>query len=357
MLEAINSAQNSVALEVYTFAAGPLGEQFRDALIRARHRGARVRVMVDALGSMTLPGSFWDGLRKAGGEFHFFNPHILNRFGVRDHRKLLVCDERVAFIGGFNIAPEYDGDGVTSGWCDIGLKLEGPLAKELATTFHEMFEHAEAPQQNILRLPPLRRRKTISAGSEQVLLSGPGRGASPIKRALRRDLVHARNVQVIVAYFLPTWRLRRALTRVVHNGGRVQMILAGKSDVTLSQLAAQSLYRRFLKAGVSIYEYQPQILHAKLIIIDDVVYVGSANLDQRSLNINYEIMVRFQNNEIAAQAHEVFQNTLRHSQQITLESWRKSRTLWRRLKQHWAYFMLVRLDPIIARWRLKIATD
>ena len=357
MLEAIDAARESVFLEIYTFTASPLGEQFRDALIRVRRRGAQVRVMVDALGSMGLSRSFWNPLREVGGEFHFFNPYILNRFGVRDHRKLLVCDERVAFVGGFNIAPEYEGDGVTCGWCDIGLKIEGPLVRQLARSFQEMFERAEALHQTILRRPTFRTRKKISAGAEELLLSGPGRGVSPIKRALRHDLGRAHDVRVIVAYFLPTWRLRRALNRVVQRGGEVQLILAGKSDVTLSQLAGRSLYRRFLKAGVEIYEYQPQILHAKLIIIDDVVYVGSANLDQRSLNINHELMIRFQNAEVAARAREVFQNTLKHSQQITSESWRRSRTVWRRIKQHWAYFLLVRMDPIIARWRLKIATD
>src|SRR5439155_16352371 len=170
-------------------------------------------------------------------------------------------------------------------------------------------------------------KRTILAPNEQLLLSGPGRGDSPIKRALRRDLAHAQNVRIIDAYFLPAGRIRRALTRVARRGGRVQLILAGKSDVLVSQLAGQSLYRRFLKAGVEIYEYQPQILHAKLIIIDDVVYVGSANLDQRSLKINYELMIRLQKPEIAEQARAVFANTLRHCRGITFEEWRKSRTL------------------------------
>jgi cardiolipin synthase len=140
---------------------------------------------------------------------------------------------------------------------------------------------------------------------------------------------------------------------VVRGGGRVQLILAGKSDVALSQLAGQSLYRRLLRAGLEIYEYEPQILHAKLIIIDGIVYVGSANLDQRSLNINYELMIRFEHPEVAAQAREVFQNNLKHCRQLTREQWRRSRSLWRRLKQHWAYFLLARVDPYIARrqWR------
>jgi cardiolipin synthase len=133
----------------------------------------------------------------------------------------------------------------------------------------------------------------------------------------------------------------------------VQLLLAGKSDVQLSLLAAQSLYRRFLKTGVEIYEYQPQILHAKLIIIDDVAYVGSANLDHRSLNLNYELMIRFDDREVAAQARELFHRNLANCRPITWDAWSKSRSLWSRLKQRWAYFFLARIDPFIARrqWR------
>ena len=192
---------------------------------------------------------------------------------------------------------------------------------------------------------------------EQLLLSGPGRGRSPIKRALRDDLGRATSVQIMVAYFLPTWRIRRDLVRIARRGGTVQLILQGKSDITVSHLAAQSLYRRLLKAGVQIYEYQPQILHAKLIIADEAVYAGSANLDQRSLNINYELMIRFDRPELAEQARTVFADTLKHCRQITREEWRRSRTIWRRLKQRWAYWLLVRIDPYVARRRWQDLSD
>ena len=121
----------------------------------------------------------------------------------------------------------------------------------------------------------------------------------------------------------------------------------------LSQLAARSLYRRLLKYGIEIYEYEPQILHAKLIIVDDVVYIGSSNLDSRSLQINYELMIRFQNPEIAKQAREVFAGSQRHCKKIELEAWRKSRSLWKKIKQRFAYWVLVRIDPYFARrlWR------
>jgi cardiolipin synthase len=355
MLAAIDAAQESVCLESYIFAAGPLGERFRAALTGARQRGVRVRVLVDAFGSYWLPSAFWQPLIAAGGETRRFNPLAPNRWGIRDHRKLLVCDQRVAFVGGFNIAPESDGDGVTSGWCDIGLKVGRPMAGQLAASFDEMFSRAELEHKPFVRLRRYGAKRTVRAPHEQLLLSGPGRGVSPIKRALRRDLARARSVQIIAAYFLPSWRLRRQIARVARRGGRVQLLLAGKSDIALSQLAARSLYRRFLKAGVEIFEYQPQILHSKLIISDDVVYVGSANLDPRSLNINYELMIRFEGKEMAGQAREVFAENLKHCRPITLETWAASRSLWQRLKERWAYFFLVRIDPYLAlrQWRVR----
>lgn len=353
MEKAINEAQQSVCLEMYIFAPGLLGERFRRALVSARSRGVRVQVLIDALGSYSLPGNFWEPLQATGGEVRRFNPLSLHRLGIRDHRKMLVCDERVAFVGGFNIAPEYDGDGVGRGWCDIGLEILGPLARQLAAAFYEMFSLADFQHKKFIRFRRSPAKKQVVAPYQQLLLSGPGRGLNPIKRALRKDLSQARSAQFMVAYFLPPWSLRRQLVHLAQRGARVQLLLAGRSDVALSLLAARSVYRRLLKGAVEIYEYQPQILHAKLFIIDDVVYVGSANLDQRSLNINYELMVRLHSPEIAAQARGLFQENLRHCSQVNLEEWQKSRSPWRRFKEYWAYLLLVRVDPYIARrqWR------
>ena len=270
MLAAIDAATQSVCLEIYTFEKSPLGREFAGALLRARERGARVRVLVDAIGSILLSNSFWEPLQRAGGEVRVFNPIALRRVTIRNHRKLLVCDGRVAFVGGFNISPEYEGDGVNDGWCDVGLKIEGPLAAELASSFEEMFKRAEFRHKRFMRWRKFHAKKVVALPRQQILFSGPGRGRNPFKRSLQKDLRGADNVQIIVAYFLPTWRLRRELMRAVRRGGKVQLILAGKSDVLLSLLAAQSLYRRFLNGNIEIYEYQPQILHAKLIIVDGV---------------------------------------------------------------------------------------
>src|SRR5271156_3576815 len=132
MLSAIGAAQKSIQLETYTFSSGQLGRRFLEALLAAARRGVRVRVLVDAAGSWFLPDNFFNPLIAAGAEMRRFNPLHLWRFGVRNHRKLLICDENIIFTGGFNVADEYDGDGVTHGWCDLGIRIENPaLAKKL----------------------------------------------------------------------------------------------------------------------------------------------------------------------------------------------------------------------------------
>jgi cardiolipin synthase len=254
------------------------------------------------------------------------------------------------------MATQYQGDGINSGWLELGLRLVSPIAVQLAAAFDEMFARAAFQPRDYsrLRAQPVVTKRKVAVEDGELLISGPGRGRNPFNRSLRRDLHGARNVQIIAAYFLPTWRIRRALIQTARDGGKVQLLLPGKSDIYLSQLACRSLYRRLLSAGVEIYEYQPQILHAKLIIIDDVVYAGSSNLDPRSLYINYELMVRFQKEKLVAEARALFASNLQHSKRIELEAWRK-RGWWARFQQRWAYFLLVRVDPVIARWQTRKA--
>lgn len=357
MLAAIEAADKSVRLETYIYSDDEVGRRFRDALLRARQRGVMVKVLVDGIGSHSLPTDFWTPLRDIGGEARVFNPIAFKRFGIRNHRKLLGCDERVAFIGGFNLSQEYAGDGVTQGWRDLGLRFEGELVKDLTVSFDEMFALAEFRHKRMIRFRQTKQKRTIVSGAEQLLLGGPGRGWNPIRRALHKDLKHARRAQIIEAYFLPTWRIRRGLARIARTGGTVQLLLAGKSDVALSQLAAHSLYRRLLKAGTQIHEYQPQILHAKLLIFDEAIYVGSANLDPRSLSINYELMVRLEQPQLVAEAREIFADVLRHSQPMELAAWKRSRSVWTRFKERCAYFFLARVDPHVARQQWKALPD
>jgi cardiolipin synthase A/B len=349
MLADIAAAQQSVRLETYVFSDGKIGRRFLEALLAAAKRGVRVRVLVDAAGSWFLPEFFFQPLIAAGAEVRRFNPLHLWRFGVRNHRKLLICDESTIYVGGFNIADEYNGDGVTCGWCDLGVRIENPtLARELADSFEELFALAGFLRKPLLRLRLFKRRRKLPKKlAGEVLLTHPGRGASPLQNALYYDLAKAQDVRIVSAYFLPTRRLLRDLLRVARRGGRVQLVLAGKSDVPVSQRAARSLYPRLWKAGVEIYEYQPQVLHAKLVLIDGLVYVGSSNLDIRSLNLNYELMLRFADKTIAAEVNGLFECILKNSKKIERGE-RKSQPFWQRWKNHWAHFLVARIDPFVA---------
>ena len=353
MLQAIDAATRSVRLEMYIFSAGDPGDAFRDALVRAAGRGVHVQLLLDAVGSFGLPASYWKTFSDAGGRLRWFNPLKLGRMTYRNHRKSLICDEQCAFVGGFNIASEYLGDGVTSGWRDLGIKIDGSLAAELAESFDQLFVRADFEHKSMQRFRKTTARGTISAEGWRLLLSGPGRGYNFLKRTLATDLANAHTVQIMCAYFLPTWRLRHEIVRVVRRGGNVQIILAGKTDVLLAQLASRRLYRTLLKAGVEIYEYQPQVLHAKLFLVDEQVYVGSSNLDARSLNINYELLVRIAQTEVVDEARRIFAEALTHSRRVEYGAWRRSRNLWTKLMERWAYFLLARVDPWWARARAK----
>jgi cardiolipin synthase len=349
MLAAIGDAQVSIKLEMYIFTPGRLGTRFRTALVEARNRGVRVQVLIDAFGSLGLPSNFWTPLTDVGGEFRWFNGlRAALRYGRRNHRKLLVIDGQRAFIGGFNVSEEYHGDGVNKGWRDLGLDIHGPLAAALEKSFAQLFDEKTHPL--LSRFSP---DTTVQGDNWTLLLSKPGWGHRAFKGAIIKELSSARDVRIVCAYFVPTWRLRRALMKVARRGGRVQLVLAGRSDLELARLASHSLYSKFLDAGVEIYEYQPQILHAKLFLIDQAVYAGSANLDTRSLNINHELSVRIADPKIAAEAGILIEGDLTHCRRVDPQTWRASRSFLIKLLEHAAYFLMVRIDPHITslRWR------
>ena len=348
MLAAIGQARHSVELEIYIFADDEIGRRFLDALTEAAKRGVPVRVLADAYGSLMLPEDFFGSLIQAGGEVRFFNPLRFTRFGVRDHRKLLVCDRHTVFIGGANICDSYNGDGVTHGWFDLMIKIEdAELAARLAEEFEQIFSNAGFEHGRLRRLRAFRRfrRRTDDA---QIFAVRPGRGTSSFQRALQQDLARASSADFIVPYFLPGRRLRKLLRKIVRRGGRVRLILPAHSDVPLARAAGLVYYSRLLRGGVEIYEYQPQILHAKLCLVDEKVFAGSSNLDVRSFKMNYELMLRFTDRATVDGAKEVFSDALKNSRRVELKEFRRSQNLWQRWKNRWAHFLVARIDPLVA---------
>ena len=355
MLELIAAARTSVRCETYIWAADAVGDRFLAALTQAAGRGVTVRVLVDGAGSSALPAGYWRGLAAAGGTVHVFNPLTLRHFSLRNHRKLLLVDDAVAITGGFNIARDYDGDGIADGWRDFGLELRLPAAlRPLADTFDRLFADHLIRYWLRRRLRPRRGDRPLFSGQPgPVLFSGPRFVRNQFSRQLLQSLRHARHVRIISAYFIPSFRLRRALRAVARRGGTVELLLAGKTDVPLAQRAARSLYGPLLRAGVRIWEYQPQILHAKLALVDDACFVGSANLDARSLSINYELTIHLRDARLAAEATAMFTADLVHARAISLADWTASQTWLTRLRGSVARFLLTKVDPWIARRQLR----
>jgi cardiolipin synthase len=325
--------------------------EVRDALAAAAARGVKVQVLVDAIGSQFLSDRFWAPVRSAGGIVRWFHPFSPRRLPIRDHRKIFVSDDRLAIIGGFNIAPEYLGDGIAGGWRDIAVAVQGNAVAALRSNFEEMFERSLVRSRIWQRFGSrTEERPWFADGAIRVLPVGPGRGQSCFQRALNADLAHGREADIASAYFLPGVRLRRRFRQISRRGGRVRIVVPARSDVPLAQNAARFLYTGLLRGGAEIYEYLPQMLHSKLYRVDRAVYAGSSNLDARSLHINYEIMVRLGDPALVAEARGYFEDLINRSRRITLDEWRRSRSAWEAIREWCAFFILARLDPYLTRW-------
>jgi cardiolipin synthase len=309
----------------------------------------RVQVLYDAFGSEGLADAFFAPLSAAGGDVRVFSPARRLRLACRDHRKLLVCDGAHAIVGGINIAPEYAGDGVTRGWLDLSLQIEGPVAAALAASFAAMYALAPVSARAIREFRRAVRKVAHSGGAVSLLTSGPGWPPGQLRHALRADLARAHTVHCMAAYFLPPIGIRRALRLVRRRGGVVQLLLGALSDVPVARYAAEHLYGRILAGGAQLFEYQPQVL-------DDTVFVGSCNLDRRSLNINYELLLRLVWPQLAAQARDLFAGALLHSRAVPAAQWQARRHWWERWRSRAAYWLMTRVDPLLARRRMRPLT-
>ncbi len=354
MLEAVSAARRRLRLEMYICDDSALSRRFRTALIEARERGVEVSLLLDAFGSFELDPAFWAPLARAGGIVRWFNPISLSRLAARNHRKLLVCDDEVAFVGGYNLTRDYEGDGVTRGFHDFGLRLTGPIVAALASSYDFIAERADAPHRLLDRLRAPGFPSVLAGTGWKLLLNLPSLQRRGINQTLLADLKAPGSVDIISAYFLPNRKVRRALVHLARSGVRVRLLLTGRSDVPVARYAGHVLYDYFLRAGVEIYEYQPQVLHAKLVVLGNAVYAGSCNLDLRSLHFNYELMVRLEDPAIRAEAARLFERDLTRSTRIELARWRRDRTVWMSLREQFAYFVVARLDPWVVRWQRRL---
>jgi cardiolipin synthase len=300
MLLAIEHAQKSVHLEVYAFASSGVGARFVEALGRASGRGVAVRVLIDGWGSVWGGRAVAAALRATGCKVRIYNrllAFFLGRFG-RNHRKVLLVDDEIAFLGGINIGDENLGVGPRLGWADLALEIRGPQSARLG---------------QMIRREPLR----LIDSSLRIFLSGLGGGWRLRRRYLKAFAGARQRIHVAHGYFLPDRGVVRAITNAARRGVEVRLLLAGRSDIPFARAAARSLYRRLLAAGVRIHEWSGSILHAKVATVDGRrLLVGSFNLDPFSL-ANLEALVEVDDCRVVEQAEAWIQDHFARSRAMT----------------------------------------
>lgn len=354
MIDAIDRARTCVFLEMYLFAADDTGREFRDRLAAAALRGVRVMVLVDAWGSWTTPEAFWTPLRAAGAGVRGFHPIRRGLFPFRNHRKLLLVDDTVAWLGGMNVADEYrHGRRGEPPWRDFVLGVEGPEVARLRRPFLRMWARADRPLLFRAFFRPRQPRADEQQGEGvRFYASGPGETARLALQA-HREVIRAaqRGVDLAMGYFFPPGRILRELRRAVGRGVRVRLLVTRRTDVPAMRWAARGIYGRLLRAGVEVYEYLPAMLHAKLAIADDTLLVGSANLDLRSDRLNHEITAVVRDPALAAAARGEFESDLARSERVELEAWR-GRSLLDKVREYLSYWLIARADIFLSRVEL-----
>lgn len=353
MYRAIDGASSCIALEMYIVADDGTGREYRSRLAAAARRGVEVRVLVDAFGSWALADSFWTELRQAGGVVRWFRPIRRGLLPFRDHRKLLLIDDSLAFIGGLNIGDEYlTGRGGEAPWRDNALEISGREASRLRRSFNRMWLRAERPFRIRFLLGRRHRRRFVGMpgdGRVRFLESGPEDAVQPVRRAYGHLVRNAaRNIDLSMSYFFPPGRVLRGLKRAARQGVTVRLLFPAKADVAIAQWAARGLYGRLLRAGMEVWEYEPAMLHAKLAVIDDTVITGSANLDLRSGRINYELVAAVTDPLLARKARADFEEDLRSSRPVLHAVWQQ-RPFFQRIAERLSYWLLARADLFVAR--------
>lgn len=357
MFVAIRAARDHINVETYIIEDDEIGRQFADLLLRQQQRGIQVNLIYDSFGCVNTPKAFFDRLRQGGVnvlEFNPINPLELKKpwlINHRDHRKLLVVDGRIAFLGGINISSVYSsGSGArrhteaeqkTSAWRDTDLQIEGPAVAELQKLFVETWakQHGK-PLAAREYFPKL---QTQGKDIVRAIGSTPDEPYSLIYVTLISAIGNAeRQIQLTNAYFVPDAQLLKALTDAAGRGVEVTLILPSHSDSEIVFHAGRSHYSTLLKAGVRIYERRGALLHAKTALIDGVwSCVGSTNLDWRSFLDNDELNAVVLGRDFAGQMTAMISRDLAASEAITREGW-AGRSLLLRIKE-WGASLLQRL--------------
>jgi cardiolipin synthase A/B len=331
MFAAINSAERFILLEYYLIRNDFTGSLLADELANAVKRGVRVLLIYDYIGSVETPASYFKNLARRGVELISFNTPSFRRgmgwFDKRDHRKMVVVDGTLAFLGGFNIGDEYAGIvDLPLRFRDVGFSISGSAVGELVRVFRETWrmergQLPDLPEQPLSARDESRTSRRRGQSSVSIVSGGPHHRSSYIRDAFLFSIASA-SEEIIIAtpYFVPGPRIIRSLLRAARRGVMIRLLLPARSDVPLVRILGRGFYGALLKEGIEIRELEREILHAKVMLIDgERTVIGSANLDQRSFHRNFEINCIIDSSAFGRQIRNMLQEDLGDSRQVMLE--------------------------------------
>ena len=335
MLRAIADAKHHVHLTYYIWYPDRIGARFRDALIAKAKEGVEVRLLLDWIGAYPTTQKFLAPLEAAGGKVAWFNPVSLTRLrprytNFRTHRKIVVCDGDVGFVGGMNVSEEqtteFHGD---RAWRDAHLRIDGSAVRALARVFVEDWHYATGEVPN----GPAYLKRASARGDElvQIVASGPDADVYAIHKAYFAAIATAhRRVLITTPYFVPDEPIVSALVTAAMRGVDVQVMVPASGDSMLVDLAARSYFPELVSAGVKIYEYLPRFVHSKTMVVDDdLAIVGSANMDNRSFRLNFEICAVVYGAAFTAKLAAVFEDDRSECREVKPKQIRNERLVQR----------------------------
>jgi len=328
MLEAIRAAQSSITFETYIYWSGEIGQMFTDALAERAQAGVAVHLVIDWVGSIKMEQALLDQMQTAGVKLERYRPlrwYNIQRMNNRTHRKLLVVDGKIGFTGGVGIADQWQGQGNDPDhWRDSHFRIEGPAVAHLQAAFNDNWikttgEVLHGPAY----FPPLQPAGEMGA---HMFVASPAGGSESMHLMFLMALAAAsQSIDLAAAYFVPDHLILEALVAARERQVRVRLLVPGEHiDSETVRLRSKAEWGELLAAGVEIYEYQPTMLHTKLLVIDtEFVSVGSTNFDIRSLRLNDEASLNVYDQHFAREMSKVYETDIARSRRYTLKAWQE----------------------------------
>ena len=347
--EDLRNAKDHIHIGYYIFNDDKLGYELLEILIEKAHQGVEVLVLYDALGTRFIKQKFWKELHDAGGRSEAFFGYtfgIINlRMNYRNHRKIVVIDGKIGYVGGFNIGDEYLGKGKLGQWRDTHLRIRGNAVLSLQARFFIDWNATASEQYQKTFLPRyFPTLECLGDTAMQIVSTGPDNDYQKIKMGFVKMIYMAKtSIDIQTPYFIPDESVLEALQVAALSGVKVRIMVPCKPDHPFVYRATEYYCRNLLKDGVEIYLYEEGFLHAKTMVVDGVAStVGTSNFDMRSFRLNFEINAFIYDEEISCKLQDIFEKDIENCL-LADEAYFKKQSPWKKLKQKFSRL----LSPIL----------